>query len=72
MSDEKLSSDQQLAMASLNSRCEACGVASLKFNDGEMFMMSKTFIEGLLDRVTESKTDRIIIFIKPGGILEAD
>ena len=69
---DKFDSQQQIAIASLTSRCEAYGVATIKFNDGEMFMMSKTFIENLLEKATASELEQVIVFVRSGPTMKAD
>lgn len=69
MNENELDKEQLLAISSLQSRCDVDGVATLKFNDGEMFMMSKTFIESLLEKVNGSAEKRVIVFVKTGQIL---
>ncbi len=60
------------AMASLYSRCEAHGVATLKMRDGEMFMFSKKTITDLLSKMEASNQEQAIIFVKSGPELQVD
>ena len=73
MSDETdLDKSGNLAMASLKSRCDAHGVASLRFEDGEMFMFSKKVVEDLFNKMNESGQENAIIFVQFGPELKAD
>ncbi len=64
--------DVGLAMSHLEAQCQVNGVASVRVRDGEIFMFSRGAVESLLEKMAESKQDRIVVFVRAGGVLSKE
>lgn len=62
--------DYATAMAHLEAGCLKQGIASIKFKDGEMVMISLKTLKDLTSRAEQANQDRVMIFIATGPILE--
>lgn len=62
--------EYNMAMAHLEAGCTARGIASIKFKDGEMVMISLDMLKKLAQQVEKSGQTRAIIFIGTGPNLE--
>lgn len=66
----KENEDYAVAMANLEAGCHRQGIASIKFRDGEMVMVSLKTLRELAAKAEASGQDRVMIFIANGPILE--
>lgn len=64
------STDYATAMAYLEAGCEQHGIASIKFKDGEMVMVSLEMLKQLAETATQKGQTRVLIFIATGPILK--
>lgn len=62
--------EYNMAMAHLEAGTAANGIASIKFKDGEMLMISLDTLKRLVQQVEQGKQTRAIIFIGSGPNLE--
>jgi hypothetical protein len=67
INDDKLG---RLALSHLEAACEAHGIGSVKFKDGEMVMISLDMLKDLVAGVEAKGQTRAIIFIGTGGELK--
>ncbi len=61
-----------IAMAHMEAQCQVHGVASVKVRDGEIFMFSREMVESLVKRMQDTDQDRVLVFVKTGGILSKE
>lgn len=62
--------EYNMAMAHLEAGVSAKGIASIKFRDGEMVMVSLDMLKQLVRQVEQNNQTRAIIFIGTGPNLE--
>jgi hypothetical protein len=67
MKDDTLEKNTNAAIAQMRARVEAHGVASVKVDDGEVFMFSKKMIESFAKKLEEQNQEIIVVFVKSGG-----
>jgi hypothetical protein len=58
--------EYNVLMAHLEAGCEANGIASVRFNDGEMIMISLKTLNDLVKKIENSDQTRAIIFVNNG------
>lgn len=64
MDDAKMTA----AIEYLKTQCKLIGVASLRVDDGSMFMFSKETVEKMIKGMNDSGREEVLIFVKDGSL----
>jgi hypothetical protein len=58
--------DTDVAIAQMRAQVEAHGVASVRVDDGEVFMFSKKMVESFVKTLEDQNQQFIVVFVKNG------